>query len=82
MEIVFKVHDKLVDVFYEHSWSVIPVMLMHLMVIIYTARAMMTGAVSVNSVVGAGFVLVAIVSTLFIMDAQADAREERIANNW
>lgn len=82
MEIVFKVHDKLVDVFYEHSWSVIPVMLMHLMVIIYTARAMMTGAIVVNSVVGAGFVLVAIVSTLFIMDAQSEAREERIANNW
>ena len=82
MEIVFKAHDKLVDVFYEHSWSVIPVMLMHLMVIIYTARAMMTGAIVVNSVVGAGFVLVAIVSTLFIMDAQSEAREERIANNW
>ena len=82
MEIVFKAHDKLVDVFYENSWSVIPVMLMHLMVVVYVARAMMTGAIVVNSVVGAGFVLVAIVSTLFIMDAQADAREERIANNW
>lgn len=82
MEIVFKAHDKLVDVFYENTWSIIPVMLMHLMVIIYTARAMMTGAVAVNSVVGAGFVMVAIVSTLFLLDAQSEAREERIANNW
>lgn len=82
MEIVFKVHDRMVDVFYEHAWSALVTMIVHLMLVVYVARALITGAVIVPSVVAVVFITVAILVTLFILDAQTEARNERVCNGW